>query len=139
MAIPKFDLRIGTKLGLIQGVGVLLVLGMIANAVHGNMSANQASQTATTQQLLALDLSGAMSDIRTLAIEVRDIRLAQENVDIQGAVKNLEMRQKAASTLILTNIPKVRLPENKERLQKAATLLDEYVVAAKQVLSLIHI
>jgi methyl-accepting chemotaxis protein len=133
MAIPKFDLRIGTKLTLIQGIGVLLVVGMIANAIYGSMSVNQASETATTQQLLALDLSEAKSNIRILAIQVRDIRLAQENVDIERAVKNLEQRQKTASELILTNIPKVLLPENKERLHKAAKLLDEYVVASKQV------
>src|ERR671915_1147378 len=115
MAIPKFDLRIGTKLALIQGFGILLVVGMIANAVYGSMSVNQASETATTQQLLALDLSEAKSDIRIMAIQVRDIRLAQENVDIQTAVKNLETRQASASKLILDNIPKVRVPENKER------------------------
>jgi methyl-accepting chemotaxis protein len=133
MAIPKFDLRIGTKLALIQSIGVLLVVGMIANAVYGSMSVNQASETATTQQLLALDLSEAKSDIRIMAIQVRDIRLAQENVDIQTAVKNLETRQASASKLILDNIPKVRVPENKERLQKAATLLNDYAVVAKQV------
>jgi methyl-accepting chemotaxis protein len=131
--LTKLDLRIGTKLALIQGMGILLVVGMIANAVYGSMSVNQASETATTQQLLALDLSEAKSDIRIMAIQVRDIRLAQENVDIQTAVKNLETRQASASKLILDNIPKVRVPENKERLQKAATLLNDYAVVAKQV------
>src|ERR1044072_7820749 len=134
MAIrSKLNLRIGTKLALIQGIGVVLVLGMIANAFYGSRSVDQASDTATTQQCLALDLSEAKSNIRILAIQVRDIRLAQENVDIERAVKNLEARQKAASELILNSLPKVVLPENKERLQKAAKLLDEYVVASKQV------
>src|SRR5262245_53987858 len=133
IAIPKFSLRIGTKLALIQGIGVVLVIGMIANALYGNASVKEASKSATTQQSLALDLSEAKSNIRILAIQVRDIRLAQENVDIEKAVKNLEMRQAQASKLILDNIPKVRLPENKERLQKAAALLNDYVVAAKQV------
>jgi methyl-accepting chemotaxis protein len=133
MAIPKFNLRIGTKLALMQGIGIMLVLGMLGNALYGNSSVKEASQSATTQQLLALDLSEAKSNIRIMAIQVRDIRLAQENVDIERAVKNLETRQASANKLIADNLPKVRQQENKERLQKAATLLNDYAVVAKQV------
>jgi methyl-accepting chemotaxis protein len=134
IAIPtKLNLRIGTKLALIQTVGVLLVVGMIANAMLSNSTVRTASESAAVQKELAADLADARGGIRVMAIQVRDIRLAQESVQIEAAVKALDQRQAEASKLILANIPKVLVAENRERLQKAATLLDEYAVAAKQV------
>src|SRR5215212_3005966 len=117
------NLRIGAKLAVMQAVGVLLVLGLVANALYGSSTVDTANKTAASQQSLALDMSEARSAIRIMAIRVRDIRLAQENVEIQEAVKGLELQQTSASKLILTNIPKVRIAENRERLQKAAALL----------------
>src|SRR5687768_15528035 len=117
----KFNLRIGAKLAVMQSVGIALVLGMIANSFYGSSNVKTASDEASSQQTLALDLSEARGAIRIMAIQVRDIRLAQENVDIQQAVKNLETRQATAAKLIGESLPKVRNPENRERLQKAAT------------------
>jgi methyl-accepting chemotaxis protein len=131
--MTRLNLRIGAKLAVMQGVGVLLVVGLVANSLYGSSTVNTANQMAASQQALALDLSDARSAIRIMAIRVRDIRLAQESVEIEAAVKGLEQQQISASKLILLNIPKVRVAENRERLQKAAALLDDYAVVAKQV------
>ena len=127
------NLRIGAKLAVMQAVGVLLVVGLIANALYGSSTVNTDYKMAASQQALALDMSEARSAIRIMAIRVRDIRLAQESVEIQAAVKGLEEQQASASKLIMTNIPKVRIAENRERLQKAASLLNDYATVAKQV------
>ena len=129
----KLNLRIGAKLAVMQAIGVILVVGMIANAVYGNSSVKTANESARAQQALALDLSDARSAIRIMAIRVRDIRLAQESVDIDTAVKGIEQQQSLASKLIEQNMPRVLVPENRERLEKAATLLGEYANVAKQV------
>src|SRR3954464_9276482 len=129
----RINLRIGAKLAVMQGVGVMLVVGMIANAIYGNSTVKTASESAASQQALALDLSDARSAIRIMAIRVRDIRLAQESVDIDAAVKGIDEQQKLASTLIQRNMSKIRVPENRERLEKAAALLNEYAAVAKQV------
>jgi methyl-accepting chemotaxis protein len=129
----RINLRIGAKLAVMQGVGVMLVVGMIANAIYGNSTVKTASESATSQQALALDMSDARSAIRIMAIRVRDIRLAQESVDIDAAVKGIDEQQKLAITLIQQNMSKIRVPENRERLEKAAALLNEYAAVAKQV------
>ena len=64
----KLNLRIGAKLAVMQGIGVMLVVGMIANAIYGNSTVKSASDSATSQQTLALDLSDARSAIRVMAI-----------------------------------------------------------------------
>ena len=129
----KLNRRIGAKLAVMQGIGVMLVVGMIANAIYGNSTVKSASDSATSQQTLALDLSDARSAIRVMAIYVRDIRLAQESVDIDAAVKGVDEQRNLASKLIQQNIPRVRIAENRERLEKAAAFLDEYATVAKQV------
>ena len=129
----KLNLRIGAKLAVLQGIGVALVVGLVANALYGSSTVKTASESASTQQALALDLSEARSSIRIMAIRVRDIRLAQESVDIDSAVKALDQQQQNANKLILASIPRVRVAENRERLEKTAALLNEYGAVAKQV------
>ncbi len=132
----KLNLRIGAKLAVMQGIGVMLVVGMVANAIYGNATVKTETDLAALQHTLALDLSNARAAIRVMAIEVRDIRLAQESEQIQAAVKSFGQQQNTATKLILESIPKVRIAENRERLQKAATLLDEYAIVVKQIVGI---
>ncbi len=78
-------------------------------------------------------MSDARSAIRIMAIRVRDIRLAQENVDITAAVKGIEEQQALANKLIQQSIPKVLVVETRNCLEKVAATLDEYAAVAKQV------
>src|ERR1051326_128767 len=86
----KLNLRIGAKLAVMQGIGIMLVVGMIANAIYGPVTVKPANDSANSQQTLALDLSNARAAIRVMAIQVRDIRLAQEIEQIQAAVKSFD-------------------------------------------------
>src|SRR6476619_5406268 len=113
----KLNLRIGAKLAVMQGIGVALVIGLVANALYGSSTVKNASTSADVQQALAMDMSEARSAIRIMAIRVRDIRLAQEAVDIDSAVKALDQQQQNANKLILASIPRVRVAENRERLE----------------------
>ena len=130
------NLRIGAKLAVMQGIGVMLVVGMIANAIYGNATVKTANDSANSQQALALDLSNARAAIRVMAIQVRDIRLAQEIEQIQAAVKSFDLQRNTATKLIQESLPRVRLEENRDQLKKAATLLDEYAAVVKQIVGI---
>ena len=43
------DIRIGTKLFMMSGLGVLLVAGMIVTQIHGNSAVKSANEAAATQ------------------------------------------------------------------------------------------
>jgi hypothetical protein len=76
--MARFNFRIGTKLGLTAGIGVVLVAGMLVSQLVGNQSiallsgwviintSNKANSQATESavlraQLAALEISGATS------------------------------------------------------------------------------
>lgn len=40
----RFNFKIGTKLGITAGIGVVLVAGMLANQIIGNQSIEQSSK-----------------------------------------------------------------------------------------------
>ena len=50
------DIRIGTKLFMMSGLGVLLVVGMIVTQMHGNSVVKSANEAATLQQHLSHDI-----------------------------------------------------------------------------------
>ena len=43
------DIRIGTKLFMMSGLGVLLVAGMIVTQIHGNSAVKSANEAAALQ------------------------------------------------------------------------------------------
>ena len=52
------DIRIGTKLSIMSGIGVLLVVGIIVAQLHGNSAVRSANEAVSLQQHLAHDLLG---------------------------------------------------------------------------------
>jgi len=136
--MTKMDLsfRIGTKLALMSVIGVLLVVGMIVGAMYGNSSVGSANNRAIFQQQLARTLTDAKSSIRGMNIAVRDIRLASATERLQAAIRTLEMRHADASKLIDESLPKLRIPENRERIQKVKTLANQYLDGAKEIAAL---
>src|SRR5437868_5994516 len=86
------DIRIGTKLFMMSGLGVLLVAGMIVTQMYSNSAVKSANEAAAFQQHLALDTLVAKVTARGMQISVRDIRLARTSQDLESAVKMLETR-----------------------------------------------
>ena len=50
------NVRIGTKLGVMSGLGILMVFGMVAAVMYGNSSIKSANEVALQQQRIARDV-----------------------------------------------------------------------------------
>src|SRR5258705_10137223 len=130
------DIRIGTKLFMMSGLGVLLVAGMIVTQMHGNSSVKSANEAAALQQHLSHDLLAAKVVERGMQISVRDVRLARTSQDLESAVKTLETRIKAGHQRIDPLISQFRNPENRARAEKLKSVFDQYFAGAKEIAAL---
>ncbi|MDP2297648.1 MAG: methyl-accepting chemotaxis protein, partial [Pseudolabrys sp.] len=127
------NISIGIKLSIMSGLGVLLMATMIATQMMGNASVRAANNTAVTQQHISNNLQAAKASERGMQISVRDIRLAQSDADMKRALGQLETWQKASHQYIDTLIQSLRVPENRTLMEKAKSLVDDYVAASKQI------
>jgi methyl-accepting chemotaxis protein len=127
------DIRIGTKLSTMSGIGVLLVVGIIVAQLHGNSAVRSANEAVSLQQHLAHDLLGAKASERGMQIAVRDIRLARSRQDLENALKALETHHTSAHHQVDPMINKFRTAENRSRAENLKGNLDKYMVGAKEI------
>jgi methyl-accepting chemotaxis protein len=130
------DIRIGTKLFMMSGLGVLLVAGMIVVQIFSNSAVKSANEAAALQQHLSHDLLSAKVVERGMQISVRDVRLARTGQDLESAVKTLETRIAAGHQRIDPLISKFRNPENRTRAEKLKSLFDQYLAGGKEIAAL---
>jgi methyl-accepting chemotaxis protein len=131
----KLNLRIGAKLGLSAGLGVLLVVGMVVNAQIGNRHVEESSGVATLQQEIAANAIDAKASLRGMMIVVRDLRLAQTAQDVDKALADLNVRHRSETQFTDAILAKARSAENRERVQKVKTLAGEYVKKSEELAS----
>ena len=72
------NIRIGIKLMIMSGAGILLVVGMIVGQMMGNSSARHADEGARHQQRVTRGILEAKVESHLMQIAVRDIRLSKD-------------------------------------------------------------
>ena len=126
------DIRIGTKLSIMSGFGVLLVSAMIIVSIRGNAEMKSANDESMLQQILSRDFIDAKASIRGMQTGVRDLRLASSRDALQRAMQYTEARRNSASGFIETSLPKLN-PESRDRAQRVKTLIDQYWAGSKEI------
>ena len=76
------NIRIGTKLAIASGIGILLVAGMTASQMINNRSVADALEGANRQKTLLLNAYDFKASARGLFMGVRDIRLSTTQAHI---------------------------------------------------------
>jgi methyl-accepting chemotaxis protein len=127
------DIRIGTKLSITSGLGVLLVVAMIIVGMRGNAETQGANDGAVLQATLTREFIDAKASIRGMQVGVRDLRLATSRDALQRAMQYTEARHSSASKFIETSAAKLRVQENRDRAQRVKTLVDQYWAGAKEI------
>src|SRR5262245_18392832 len=117
------DSRVGTKVSIMSGLGVLLMVAMIVVGMRGNAEMKDASDNSMVEQTLSRDFIDAKASIRGMQIGVRDIRLATSRDTLQRAMQYTDARLNSASRFIETSVPKLKSPEHRERGQNVRTTI----------------
>lgn len=130
------NIRIGIKLMIISGVSILLVAGMIVSQISGDAAIKTANTAADAQSYIEVRLLDAKSSINGMQTGVRDIRLASSATNLQASMKYLEGHHQTARAALNVAISKAVLPENRERMERVRSLIDQYLAGAKEIVSI---
>jgi methyl-accepting chemotaxis protein len=133
MSISGLKLRIGTKLALSAGVGVLLVGVMLVNQLVGGSSVSASYEAADAQRALSQVASEMKASVRGMIVGVRDLRLAQTADDIQKASANTQMREEAVMKSAADALALIHLPENRARVEKIKTDANNFLGFGKEI------
>jgi methyl-accepting chemotaxis protein len=125
--MAAYDFSIRTKLAIWAGIGVLLVAGMLAEQQYGDYAAARQRIAADSKQLAAIEALRAADDLRSMQLEAREIRLAIAPSEIERAFNRLIADQTAAAGHIEIALEIIDDPVDKERLEKLAGLVKDYV------------
>src|SRR5258708_20392409 len=94
--MSKFKFRIGAKLGLSAGIGVLLVGVMLTSQMIGGSSVASSSGDAIAQRMLSQIATDMKDSGRGMMLGLRDLRLAQNAEDAEKATAMAQARPESA-------------------------------------------
>jgi methyl-accepting chemotaxis protein len=131
--MPSFDFPIRTKLAIWAALGVLLVAGMLVEQQIGDRWAGQLRVIAQNRQLAAVEALRAAKDLGDMQIEMREMRLAIANADIDRALQRLSAAAAAAAQHLATAIDLTDETDDKQQLQKINALTKDYVSVSAEL------
>ena len=123
-------IRIGTKLAITVGIGVVLVAGMIVNQQLSNISIAQQTELARDEQFVIADLLSASVALQRMQVGAREIRLAITEQEADQALAGVRESVSDAVTHIDAAIQSCGNAANCERLMSLVTLAKDYAGVA---------
>ena len=127
------DIRIGTKLMAMSGIGILLMAGMLATQMISSSSVMSANETAALQQNLVRSLEAARAFERGIDVGARDLLLAQTVENLKKAAKYVGEQQHDAHKWLDPLPAKLTVPEDRARVQKVIASIDLYAASVQEV------
>jgi methyl-accepting chemotaxis protein len=131
--MSKFKFRIGAKLGLSAGIGVLFVGVMLMSQMIGGSSVATSSGEAIAQRMLSQIATDVKDSSRGMMLAVRDLRLAQTAEDAERATAMAQARAESVTKHANEALKLIHLPENRERVEKIKSLTAGYIGVGRDI------
>src|ERR1700761_4709242 len=125
--------RIGNKLGLAGGIGILLSLGMLANQMISEATVASASDRANRAQTVAEGVLAGRANMRQMQLSGRNIRLAKNAAVVDAAVADLHTAVAAEGSEIDEAVAAATKSDVRERLQKMQSLITKYIAGIEDL------
>jgi methyl-accepting chemotaxis protein len=135
-ALPRLDMRIGTKLAITIGIGVLLVISMIVNQQFANSLVAQQAELERDEQFATADLLRASIALQRMQIGTREIRLAISEREADQALTGLRNSMTQAVGHLQTASQHCAPAENCQRLMKLVTLAKDFADTNAEITAL---
>jgi methyl-accepting chemotaxis protein len=125
------NIRIGTKLAIISGIGILLVLGIAANQQMSQTSI-AALNAKNTQSIVERRhvLAAQIAILRTWVAR-RNILLAESVADADTAIKNMRDNTTLGQNELDQAVAATATAEDRERLKQLKTVFAEYIASTE--------
>jgi methyl-accepting chemotaxis protein len=127
--MSAFKFRIGAKLAITAGFGVVMVAAMVINQIRVNASSAALSGQAAANEAVLRNVLGAEIALRRTIIMNRDIRMATTAAGVDQSYGRLNQFTKDGREALDRAISKASLAADREALNKAKGLFDSYVAA----------
>ena len=125
-------LRIGTKLGLSAGVGVVLVVGMIASGQIQNVGREQAAAEIKSSYELRGAIAAFELTTRRLLIANRDMRIAMDGKQVEAAVGRINTLT-AEGQQQFTRLAELGTPETQEQFDRVRDFYGRYTASLTEI------
>src|SRR5258708_34455264 len=129
--LARMNIRIGTKLAVTVGIGVVLVAGMIVNQQLSNTSVARQIELARDEQFVISDLLSASVALQRMQVGTREIRLAISEREADQALTGVRESMGNAVSYIQAAIQLCGNAENCERLERLGQVGEEEAAAAR--------
>jgi methyl-accepting chemotaxis protein len=130
--LHNFRFRIGTKLGLSAGIGVLLVAAIVINQRLTDATTSNLSSRTYNRALLTQRLFQAKGSIEGMSVAGREVRLATTPQELKAATDTLTEKHQSAVDDIDAALALAVLPETRERLSKIKAATEEFTAAVTE-------
>jgi methyl-accepting chemotaxis protein len=130
-----FNFRIGTKLGLTAGIGVVLVGGMLINQIVGNQSIEEANQFVMINTANKSDSQGADIGLARAQIALRDIGVANSAEQLEKGVQAMRANLAAAGVYVAAAEQRATRQDTKGIFREIAQLLERAVVVGNELVA----
>jgi signal transduction histidine kinase/CheY-like chemotaxis protein/HAMP domain-containing protein len=130
------NIRIGAKLAITVGIGVVLVAGMIVNQQLSNTSVARQTELARDEQFVISDLLSASVALQRMQVGTREIRLSISEREADQALTGLRESMGNAVSHIQAAIQLCANAENCERLESLVKLAKDYAATAAEMTAL---
>jgi methyl-accepting chemotaxis protein len=131
--MARFGFRIGTKLGLTAGIGVVLVAGMLANQLRGNQLIAESSRSVSANYTNKSSAQTADSGMVRAQLAIRDISGAHSAGELDEGLRAFRASIAAAGAEIEATGNRAKRPQVKELYQSIKVLIDEYLALGSEL------
>jgi len=127
------NIQIGTKLAIMSGASVLLVVAMVGSQLVNDAKLKRAADETRLQNFIALRVAGIKDGTSGMQIANGDIRLARTSKSLAAAVADLNKHLKITLEHSDKVLPRIVVPENRDRVQKVKNLAEKYYKESEQI------
>ncbi len=129
-----FKFKIGTKLGISAGLGVVLVAAMVINQQMSGGSIAVANKTMRLEAEVAKKVVEAKESVRAMQLATRGTRAAKTMDQVKTGLATLNAKHNALLAQLDAAMPLTSRPEDKDRLGRIRSLGEQYYSAANEII-----
>src|SRR5664279_2991504 len=134
--LSRLNIRIGTKLAITVGIGVVLVAGMMVNQQLSNASLAQQAELERNEQFVTADMLRGGVALQRMQIGTREIRLSISEREADQALAALNENMGNAVSYLLASAQLCGETENCARFEKLVKLARAYAATTAEMTAL---
>ena len=127
------NIRIGTKLAIMSGLGVLLVIGMLVGQIVGSAAIDSAQRASDNQSEIARRILMTRASLRGLQMAVQDMLATRNDADLKKALQFAQARLKEVHEKAEPLLPQLTEAGRRARVEKVIALTDKYLKLAEAI------